>query len=203
MNMKKLLSIIFISAVSIGMAQPVKKGSEPKMAPVLVPGYYVTAKGDTVKGEIQTNLESEGDLYKVINFKDARSPKVVVITTKKAKAYGYGDTHYMLFSGDPQNEVYLKYMAKGRLNLLEFKYATTVAGKPTVASEYYIQDSKADEENKELRELKKLSDKFYKKELKPFMKDQPMIWNDLDKFAFKPEVIANAVREYNRFYEGN
>lgn len=201
--MKKLLSIIFISAVTIGMAQPGKKGKEPRMAPVLVPGYYVTAKGDTVKGEIQTNLETEGDLYKSIYFKDKKSPKVVAITTKKAKAYGFGDNHFVLFSGDPQNEVYLKYMARGRLNLMEFKYADTYAGKPVVNAEYYIQDSKADEENKELRELKKLSEKFYKKELKPFMKDQPMIWSDLDKFSFKPEVLANSIREYNRYYDTN
>lgn len=199
--MKKLLSLIFISAVSIGLAQPAKKNKDPQMAPDMVPGYYVTAKGDTVKGEIQTNLANEGELYKSINFKAPGTSKVVVITTKKAKAYGFGDNHFMLFSGDPQNEVYLKYKAKGRLNLMEFKYGTEVAGTPTVLAEYYIQDSKADDANKELRELKKLNDKFYKKELKPYMKDQPMIWNDLDKFSFKPEVIANAVREYNRMYE--
>lgn len=199
--MKKLLSLIFISAVSIGLAQPAKKSKDPQMAPDMVPGYYVTAKGDTVKGEIQTNLPTEGDLYKAINFKAPGTSKVVVITTKKAKAYGFGDNHFMLFSGDPQNEVYLKYKAKGRLNLMEFKYATEVNGTPTVMAEYYIQDSKADDANKELRELKKLSEKFYKKELKPYMKDQPMIWNDLDKFSYKPEVIANSIREYNRMYE--
>ena len=42
---------------------------------------------------------------------------------------------------------------------------------------------------------------FYKKELKPYMKDQAMIWSDLDKFVFKPEAVANSVREYNRMYE--
>jgi hypothetical protein len=201
--MKKLLSLVLIFTTTVGLAQPGKKGKDPKMAPVLVPGYYVTAKGDTVKGEIQTNLENEGLLYREINFKDARSPKVTVITTKKAKAYGFGDNHFTLFSGDPQNEIYLKYMAKGRLNFMEYKFETNVAGKPTIVSEYYIQDTKADDANKELRELKKLNEKFYKKNLQPYMKDQPMIWSDMDKFVFKPDVIANSIREYNRFYEGN
>jgi hypothetical protein len=201
--MKNLLAIILISTSAVCMAQPGKKGKGPSMAPEFSPGYYVTAKGDTVKGEVQTNLENEGEFYKTINFKDARSPKVTVITTKKAKAYGYGDKHFVLNSYDASNEVYLRYLAKGRLNLLEYKYPDVVAGAAVVKAEYYIQDSKADEENKDLRELKKLNEKFYKKELKIYMKDQPMIWNDLDKFTFKPEAVSNSIREYNRFYEGN
>ncbi len=201
--MKKLLSIVFVATSVFAFAQPGKKGKDPKMAPELVPGYYVTAKGDTVKGEIQTNLENEGELYKNIYFKAPGAAKVTVITTKKAKAYGYGDNHFVMTPYDAQTEVYLRYLAKGRLNLLEFKYPTTVAGNPTIAAEYYIQDTKADEENKELRELKKLNEKFYKKELKPYMKDQPMIWNDMDKFTFKPDAVSNSIREYNRFYEGN
>ncbi|MBK7311614.1 MAG: hypothetical protein IPI93_12780 [Sphingobacteriaceae bacterium] len=48
--------------------------------------------------------------------------------------------------------------------------------------------------------MKELNEKFYKKELKPYMKDQAMIWSDMDKFVFKPEP-ANSVREYNRMHE--
>jgi hypothetical protein len=199
--MKKLLSLIFITAATVAIAQPGGKKGTPKMAPTLEPGYYVTAKGDTVKGEIQTNPDNEGDIYKQINFKAPGTPKVVVITTKKAKAYGYGNNHFMLYAADAQNEVYMRYLAKGRLNFMEFKYPSTVAGTATMVAEYYIQDSKADEENKELRDMKKLNEKFYKKELKPYMKDQAMIWSDLDKFVFKPEAIANSVREYNRMFE--
>ena len=199
--MKKLfLLTLLVSSISL-FAQPGKKGKDPKMAPELVPGYYVPMKGDTVKGEIQTNLENEGELYKTIFFKAPGATKVVQITTKKAKAYGYGDNHFTVAPYDDNTEVYLRYLAKGRLNFMEYKFATTVAGTPTIQAEYYIQDTKADEESKELRELKRLYQKFYKKELKLYMKDQQMIWNDLDKFTFKPESIANSIREYNRFYE--
>lgn len=198
--MKKLLSFVFISCSVAALAQPGKKSKDPHMAPELVPGYYVTAKGDTVKGEIQTNPENEGDIYKQINFKAPGQAKLVVITTKKAKAYGFGDNHFVMFAADG-NEVYLRYLAKGRLNLLEYKYPTVVAGTPTMAADYFVQDTKADDANAELRQLKKLNDKFYKKEMKPYMKDQAMIWSDMDKFVFKPEAIANSVREYNKMYE--
>ncbi len=197
--MKTYFTFIFSAIAFLGFAQPIKKGKGPAMAPELTPGYYVTQKGDTVKGEVQTNRDNPGDLYNSIYFKDAKGGKVVAISSKKAKYYGYGDNHYVVMPMG-QTDVYLKYLAKGRLNFLEYKYETTVAGQPAVAAEYYVQDTKADDANADLRELKKLNEKFYKKEMKPYMKDQPMIWNDLDKFVFKPEAIANSVREYNRFY---
>ncbi len=197
--MKKLLSFVFICAATVSLAQPGKK-KDPHMAPELVPGYYVTAKNDTVRGEIQVNPENEGDLYKQILFKAPGVAKVAVVTTKKAKAYGYGDKHYMLYSADG-NEFYMRYLTRGRLNFTEMSYNTSIAGTPTVMSDYYIQDSKADESTIELRQFKKLNEKFYKKELKPYMKDQAMIWSDMDKFYFKPNEIANSIREFNKMYE--
>jgi hypothetical protein len=197
--MKKLLSLVFISAVTLTFAQPGKK-KDPHMAPELVPGYYVTAKNDTVRGEIQTNPENEGDMYKQILFKAPGTPKVVVITTKKAKAYGYGNNHYRVYNADG-NELYMRYIVSGRLNFTEISYNTTVAGTPTVLSDYYIQDSKADDSNAELKQFKKLTPTFYKKQMQPFMKDQAMIWSDMDKFQFKPDAIANSIREFNKMYE--
>lgn len=200
--MRKLLSIILVSATTLAFAQPGKKGKGPSMAPELVPGYYVTAKGDTVKGDIQTNLENVGELYKTINFFPKGATKPTVVTTKKARAYGYGSNHFVASNITGQEEVYLKYLAKGRLNFMEFKYASGPGADAPIATDYFIQDSKADDANKDLRELKKLNEKFYKKELKPYMKDQPMIHDDLDKFTFNADKIANSIREYNRFYEG-
>ncbi len=193
------LSFLLLLA-SFSFAQPGKKTKGPSMAPELAPGYYVTMKGDTVKGEIQINHEDECEFYNNIYFKDAKGGKVVVISSKKAKAYGYGDNHFVMMPYDNNKDVYLKYLAKGRLNFMEYKYQSTYAGKPAVAAEYYIQDTKADEANANLRELKKLSEKFYKKELRPYMKDQPMIWGDLDKYNFKPSAVANSIREYNKYY---
>jgi hypothetical protein len=33
------------------------------------------------------------------------------------------------------------------------------------------------------------------------MKDQIMTWNNLDKFTFNKDAIANAIKEFNKFYE--
>lgn len=200
--MKKLLSILFVTAALAGIAQPGKKGKDPRMAPVLAPGYYVTAKGDTVKGDIQTNMDNDLDIYKGFNFRAPGTTKVVAISPKKAKSYGFEGRNFVLFPYDAQSEVYLEQLVNGRLKFYEFKYDDMLEGRPVVSTKYYIQDTQADEKDKDLRELKAISNKFYKKDLKPYMKEQPITWTDLDKFTFNKEAVVNAIKEFNKYYEG-
>ena len=35
------------------------------------------------------------------------------------------------------------------------------------------------------------------------MKDQIATWDNLDKFVFNKEVIGNAIREFNRYYDNS
>ncbi len=197
--MKKILSAFFIASSVVLLAQP--KGKDPKMAETLTPGYYCNLKGDTIKGEIQTNpTNGEVDFYKGFNFKPKGPGKVTAISNKKAKAYGFDGRHFTLV---PLNAdfAYIEYIVKGRLNFMEYKIAGSIAGQPGVESRFFIQDTKADESSAELRELKQISEKFYKKDVKPYMKPQIATWENLDKFTFNKEVLANAIREFNRYYD--
>ncbi|MCE3227071.1 MAG: hypothetical protein K0S32_1622 [Bacteroidetes bacterium] len=198
--MKKILSFLLIASASIAFAQP-GKNKEAKMAPVTAPGYYVPVKGDTVRGEIQTNPDSELDFYKGFNFKAKGANKVTAISNKKAKAYGVNGKHFQLVPYDEQNSVYIEILATGRLRFYEYKYADTEQGQPIIVSKYYIQDTQADDKNVELRELRPISTKFYKKELKAYMKDQPVTYNDLDKFTFNRAAVIKAIQEFNKYYE--
>lgn len=197
--MKKLIvlfSVLFSLAIT---AQP--KGKEPKMQPTLTPGYYCSFKGDSVKGEIQSNpINGEADFYHGFSFKAKGVGKVVAISPKKARAYGFDGRHFTLLTIDGA-EVYLEYIVKGRLNFLEYKFAGSKGGSPAIESVFFIQDTKADEASKDLREARKISQKFYKKDIKPYMKDQPATWENLDKFTFSKEAIANAIREFNKYYD--
>lgn len=199
--MKNILSAALIAFTFTAFAQPGKKGAEPKMAPVLTKGYYVTFKGDTVKGEVQTNPESELDFYKEFSFRLPGSTKVVPIPIKKAKNYGFDGKNFIQVPYDSQTQVYIEQLISGRLNFYEYKFADKKEGKPVISSIYYIQDSKADEADKEMAQLKAISTKFYKKDLKPYMKDQPIVWSDLDKFTFNREAVINAIKEFNKYYE--
>jgi len=198
--MKNILSIILICATTIAFAQPGKKGKDPKMAPTLAKGYYCNLKGDTVRGEVAISNQNPTDIYKGFSFKIGAG-KVTPITTKKAKAYGFDGRHFTLIPLDGGTEVFIEYLVKGRLNFMEYKYDDTRAGEPIISSLYFIQDTRPDEKVIELKELKQIGEKFYKKDIKPYMVDQKMLWDDLDKFTFNKEAIVNAIKEFNKFYE--
>jgi hypothetical protein len=197
--MKHTLSILFAAATLGLAAQP--KGKEAKMAPVLEPGYYVTAKGDTVKGEIQTNPDDVTGFYTGFSFRPKGGGKVVQISSKKAKAYGFGNRAFVMVPYDEQTDIYLERLVNGRLKFYERKFHDKKEGQPIVNSEYYIQDTRAEEKDAELKEIKGISTKLYKKDLKPYMKDQVTTWNDLDKYVFNREAVLKAINEFNRFYE--
>jgi hypothetical protein len=196
--MKKLFSVIFISAAFTAVSQPKKA---PKMAPVTAPGYYVNAqKSDTVRGDIRSNPESELDLYAGFSFKPSKGAgKLMPITMKKAKAYGFEGRNFVLLNVDGES-FYAEVLARGRLNFFERKYMGKIDGYPAIEAEYYIQDNMAEGADAELKEIKKISNKFYKKSLQPYMKEQPMIWSDFDKFTFDKAKVVAAIEEFNKFY---
>lgn len=194
--MKKLLSFIFLAAGLTAVAQPKKA---PKMAPVLTPGYYVGSKNDTVRGEVQTNPEDETEFYTKFSFRPAKGGKVMPVDSKKAKAYGFDNKHFVLIPYDGGN-VYVERLAEGRINFFEYRFNGKIDGYPGIESVYFAQDTRAEGEDIKLKEIQKISTKFYKKDLKPFMKDQPMIWSDLDKFTFNKQTVTNAINEFNKYY---
>ena len=194
--MKKILSIILIGAGLTVVAQPKKA---PKMAPVLSPGYYVGSKNDTVRGEVQTNPDAETDMYKSFNFRPAKGGKVMPVDSKKAKAYGFEGRHFLLIPYEG-GTVYAERLASGRINFFEYKFEGKIDGYPAVESAYFAQDTRAEGADVKLKEIDKISNKFYKKDLKPYMKDQLMLWTDLDKFTFNKESVTNAINEFNKFY---
>jgi hypothetical protein len=194
--MKQFLAILFVASAIVGYSQPKKA---PKMAPILEPGYYVGQKGDTVRGEVQTNPEDETDLYTQFNFKPANGSKVMPVTSKKAKGYGFSGRHFVLIPHEGA-DIYVEQLAKGRLNFYEYKYNGKIDGYPAVEAAYFIQDVRAEGADESLKELRKISNKFYKRDLKPYLKDQPMIWTDLDKFTFNRNAVVNAINEFNKYY---
>jgi hypothetical protein len=194
--MKKVLPAILFLTVSAAYSQPKKA---PKMAPVLAPGYYVGAKNDTTRGDIVTNPADETDIYRQFSFRPAKGGKVMPVSPKKAKAYGFEDRDFVQIPYEG-TDIYVERLASGRLNFYEYRYMGKIDGYPAIESAYFVQDTRAEGEDVGLKEVKKISNKFYKKDLKPYMKDQLMIWTDMDKFTFDKNAVTNAIKEFNKFY---
>ena len=194
--MKKILSMMLVAAGLTVAAQPKKA---PKMAPMLTPGYYVSSKGDTVRGEIQTNPDDETDMYHKFNFKPLKGGKIMPVDSKKAKAYGYDDHNFVVITYEGE-EMFVERLAKGRINFFEYRFNGKIDGNPAIESSYFVQDTRAEGEDAGLKDLKKISNRFYKKDLQPYMKDQKMIWSDLDKYNFDRQAVVKAINEFNKFY---
>lgn len=194
--MKKLFSMLFVASALIATAQPKKA---PKMAPVFSPGFYVGAKGDTVKGEIQTNPDDPTDFYTQFMFKAGKG-KPAAINTKKARSYGFDDKVFAVGMVDGE-EKYMERLCTGRLNFFEYRFNGKVNGNPGIETDYYIQDNRAEgKDAAKLKEISKLSRTFYKGDLKDYMRDQKMIWEDIDKHVFNKAKIMNSINEFNRIY---
>lgn len=195
--MKNLFTAVFALATIGLIAQPAKKGKEMRIAPSFLPGYYLNLKGDTVKGEVQSNMDKESDYANSFFFKTKGGTKGMEINSKKAKGYGFDDKHYTTLKMDDK-DVYIKYLEKGRLNLFEYDYDTSEG----VKAVYLIVDSRAGEDDKlGTNILTQLDEKSFKKQLKPFFKDQPMLLEPVDKWFLKIEEIRKAVSEFNNMYQ--
>lgn len=195
--MKNLVSLTFFLFIFSASAQPRKPA---RMAQVFVNGYYVTVKGDTVKGQVQVNPEDETDFYKQFAFLAPRSKKSRLMTAaSRIKAYGLEDRNFVMIDHDGE-KFFVERLAMGRLRFYELRFHGKIDGNPAIESAYFIKDTGAEGEDKDLGEIKKIPTKFYKKNLKPYMKDQLMIWSDLDKYTFSKQTVLNAVKEFNAYY---
>jgi hypothetical protein len=195
--MKKLLSLILLVSTYTLAAQ---RNRDPKMLPEYASGYYINPRGDTVKGQIQTNLGEKVDFYKQFAFKKVNDKRPRVYDWRRAKAYGFNGKHFvkMQYKGE---YMYVERLISGRLAFYEYRFQGKVNGYPGVETDYFIRDTWAGTENPELGELKKISKKYYKKALKPYMKEsQPILWEDLDKFNFDKQALLNTIREFNEQY---
>jgi hypothetical protein len=198
--MKNVFIAIFALSSVCLFAQPAKKGKEMRMTPEFAKGYYVNLKGDTVKGEVQTNPEKETDLYNAFQFKLKGATKGTEINSKKAKAYGFDDKHFTVLKMDDK-DVYIRFLEQGRLNLMEWRYPKEVDGNERAIPVYFIIDTRATAEDKtNTHVLTQLNEMSFKKQLKPFFKDQPILLDQVDKWALKIDEVRKAVSEFNAMY---
>lgn len=193
--MKNILIFLILNSCFLSLAQRNKLAT---MEPILTDGYYVTLKGDTVRGQVQVNPPGNEDFYKQFYFKDQRSKKPKLFIAQRVKAYGFDDKDFVMVNLN-RKKVFIERLTQGRLRFYEYRYSDGNI-ESELQTVYYIKDTQPESTDQELTTLKKLSPKFYKKNLKPFMKDQPTIWNNLDKYSFNEQNVISAVNHFNSYY---
>ena len=210
-----LLTTVLVLSASLLLAQG-KKTKVAKMEPVLEGGYYLLLKSkkgqnDTVKGKIQTNPDDFLEFYKKFGFVDPKKgPKITPMDTKKARGYGFtssGVMHHFETIDDDGVPSYAECLVRGRINLYEIRYdGEDLKGEPAVCSYFFVQDTRAEGKDAPLKDLKKIKmNRFYKKFLKDYMKDNKTLWEEMDKELWDKEhdeglrkYLIKYLNEFNR-----
>lgn len=192
-------NLIIITALFISSSIMAQRGKVATMAPILSKGYYVNLRGDTIYGKIQVNPPNATDFYKQFYFQAKNAKKPKLFTPQRTKGYGFEDRHFVMTDLNTK-KIFIERLATGRLKFYELRYNEKATKDNEMETVYFIKDSQAENTDADLKKLKKISPKFYKKNLKPFMKDQPAVWNELDKYTFDEQNIISAVNQFNSYY---
>ncbi|MBL7930560.1 MAG: hypothetical protein JNL60_01575 [Bacteroidia bacterium] len=193
----RTVMLLFLGLTTLSLfSQPNRK---PKMAAVFAPGYYINLKNDTVKCQIQINPEDPTEFYRQFAFIAGKTKRPKVMKVAQIRAYGFDGRDFVRIN-DGSQKLYAERLTMGRLRFYEYQHNGKINGYPAIESEYFIRDTFAEGEKSALGEPAKVSHKFYKKALKPYFQDQPMLWSDLDKYDFNKDKVVQTINEFNQFY---
>jgi hypothetical protein len=192
--MKNLITLLLITT---GLTLTAQSRGKAKMMPVFASGYYINAKNDTVRGQVQVNPEDKTGFYRQFAFKLPREKKAKLYAAQRIKAYGFDGRDFVKIGYNGEN-IFAERLVTGRLRFYEYQFNGKINGSPGIESWYFVKDTGADEPD--LKEAKKISTTYYKRSLKPYMKDQAMLWSDLDKFTFDKNTVVRTLAEFNQFY---
>jgi len=196
----KFLYVVMITCFCFAVLG--QSNRKARMAPIFAPGYYINNKNDTIRGQVQINPSDPTEFYRQFAFISGRSKKPKVIRAGQTKAYGFDGKHFVALETEGQ-KLFVERLTFGRLRFYEYTYNTNIKGQQSFESIHFIKDILAEGKYSDLKEPRKISHKFYKKSLKPYMRDQPMIWSDLDKYTFSREKVIQAITEFNQYYRTN
>lgn len=208
MNLKNffqhLILLLFVFSIQFAFSQP-KRGNNKvaTVAPEFEKGWYLPYKGDTIKGEIQVNAgETEAQYNISFFFKAPNAKKVSEITTKKAKAYGFGDRKFEILKINDV-EYFAEILEKGRISLYQINKEKIEKDRKVAIPVYYINDAQADPKSKLAGIVELPKEKPYKKVLKELFKEQPMLIENVDKWFLQIDQVRQAIQEFNKIYQQN
>lgn len=202
----RLLAIVFVISPSYLLFSQSKKGRNNKafsIAPEFEKGWYLPYKGDTIKGEIQTNAgETEAQFNTGFFFRAPNARKVTEINAKKAKAYGFADRKFELLK-IKETEYFAEILEKGRITLYQINQEQIDKDKKIAVPIYYIVDAQADPKSKLAGVVELPNEKPYKKVLKELFKEQPILIENVDKWYLQIDQVRQAIQEFNKLYQNN
>ncbi len=199
---RSLLCISFLFLTLIIFAQAKKENNKAMLvAPEFEKGWYLPYKGDTIKGEIQINAGETEVQYNIsFLFKPVSVKKVSEISTKKARAYGFGDRKFEILKIG-ETDYFAEVLEKGRVTLYQINEEKMEKNRKVAVPVYYVTDAQADQKSKLAGMVQLPKEKPYKKALKELFQEQPMLIENVDKWHLQIDQVRQAIEEFNKMYQ--
>lgn len=153
------------------------------------PGYIITIKGDTLKGQIKFNPKNDLLLYDAITFQTNASDKKSY-RANKIKEYSFDGNVFVsrMIDGKP---VFVKRLSAGAVNLYEYKVEEFFMNNIHVRVNYYM-EKLGDTEFMHIRESK------FKKQLAEALSDDQDLIKDIQEKKYDYENIVDIFEQYNK-----
>lgn len=180
--MKKLITLCALIAT----------GSFCAMAQAtFTPGYVITTKGDTIKGEIKHNPKKQHDLFTKVTVKLAENQNKT-LKADKVKMFAFGTSTFIstMIDGEP---AFLKILSTGAITLYEWQYEWLNAKNETeYKTEYYLQkDGEA--------EPTRIKSGRFRKQVAEMIGDNEELVKDLEEKKYEYENLSEVVDHYNKW----
>lgn len=153
------------------------------------PGYVITLKGDTLNGEIKKNPKRDFDNFAKASYRKKDGSEMKTFNPTKIKEYCVDGITFLSRNVDGE-QVFVKRLSKGSVNLYEAQVEVLQMNDVKVKSDYYME--------KGAGEFVKIKSGKFKKQVEEVMSDNEEIVKALADKKYEYENIVELFKAYNK-----
>lgn len=161
----------------------------------MVPGYMISGKGDTLKGEVKINPKKDIDNFSKVFFKDASGVQKNY-KPAKVKGYGFSNRHFVSIT-EKDESMFCERLTDGAIILYKSAFEASSAGETTKELIWYL----FKEGDKKLTEVKETK---FRKQIMEWMSGSAGLANDYeDGKTFNESAAIEIINKYNSWKKEN
>lgn len=184
MKIKQIFSVSIVVVAAI-MAFNTEASAQIKY----YKGYVLMLNGDTLKGEIKKNLKKEFDNFCRAAYRKSDGAEIKTFRPDKIKEYYVDGVTFVSRNVDGE-QVFVKRLSKGVVNLYESQIETLQMNDLKVKSDYYME--------KAAGEFVKIKSGKFKKQISDAMSDNEDVLKGLEEKKYDYENIVELFNVYNK-----
>jgi hypothetical protein len=158
---------------------------------VFTPGYVITVKGDTIKGDIKHNPKKEFDLFTKVTVKIAENQNKT-LKADKVKMFSFAGNTFIstMVDGEP---AFLRILSTGAITLYEWQYEwINTKNETEYKTEYYMQKQGEAEPTR-------IKAGRFRKQVAEMISDNEDLVKELEEKKIEYNNLAEVIENYNKW----